>query len=328
MRRLVLGVAGLAWLAAAGTAGCATAPAWGIALEGNPVSAAGIAAYRASTGLTPRYVVVFQQWPEDPATGEFPLASVEAISSTGAIPVLTWEPMYYRANDGAETMVPAGRVTGGAYDRYLERFARAASATGKPIFIRFAHEMNLNRYHWGGTAAEYGPQSPERFKAMWRHVVDVFRRLQVTNVQWVFCPNCESVPGAGDPAITWNRASAYYPGDGYVDVLGMDGYNWGDTQTPEKNGWRSSWRSFGDTFGALHAELKRLAPGKPIYVFETASAASGGDKRTWLADMARTAAAWSLSGVIWFEANKEVDWRLMTALPPRALEPLRGTFAR
>lgn len=324
------------WLAvatlSAGLSACAqpvaeTKPRWGFALDGNPITATQLADVARESGQRPALVVFFQQWPEDPKSREFPRASLDAVTAAGAEPVITWEPMFYRARDGAETMIAADAITRGDYDGYIEAFARAVAEWKKPVLMRFAHEMNLNRYHWGGTAAEYGAASPERFRAMWRRVVDIFRRVQATNARWVFCPNCESVPGAGNPAAApWNTARAYYPGDDYVDVLGMDGYNWGDTQTPEKNGWRSAWRSFGGTFAALRAELRAIAPGKPLYVFETASAASGGDKRAWLAEMATTSAMWKLEGVVWFDVKKEVDWRLRTGVSAEELRPVREGF--
>lgn len=327
-RRFWAGIGLAALLGSVPAAAATTLPQWGVALDGNPITAAQIAAVKKQTGLAPGLVVFFQQWPEDPAARDFPRASLEAIAAAGALPVITWEPMYYRRADGAETMIPAQRITRGEYDQYVESFARAAAGWGRPVMIRFAHEMNLSRYHWGGSAAEYGPASPERFKAMWRHVVDIFRRLNATNVRWAFCPNCESVPGAGpnNPA-PWNTARAYYPGDAYVDALGMDGYNWGNTQTPEKNGWRSSWRGFADTFRELHGQLRALAPDKPLYVFETACAPTGGSKPAWLAELPAVAQRWKLAGVVWFEANKEVDWRLTTAAPPAALRPLQSGFS-
>jgi mannan endo-1,4-beta-mannosidase len=314
----------LAVAAAQPADGAASPPAWGVAVEGNPVAPAQLENVVAATGLKPALVLFFQQWPERPAEGAFPRASVDAIAAAGAVPVVSWEPMYYGAA-GVETMVTAEAIVRGDYDNYLAAFAREAAAWGHPLLIRFAHEMNLSRYHWGTAPAAYGPAGPLQYQVMWRHVVEVFRRTGAANVRWAFAPNCESVPGPGAGA-TWNTARAYYPGHDYVDVLGMDGYNWGDTQKPERNGWRSSWRSFGDTFRALRDELRALAPGKPLYVFETASAPTGGDKAAWLAEMTTTASAWGLAGVVWFEVSKEVDWRLRTGVPAAALEPLRRVF--
>lgn len=318
-------VAALFWV---GMSACSAGPEWGVALHGNPLSRPQLEDAARATGMAPRLVLFFQQWPERPAAGGFPRETLAAIADFGAQPVLTWEPMYYARVDGTETTIPAARIVGGDYDVYLEEFAREAAAWGRPLIIRFAHEMNLSRYHWGGSKEEFGPASPDRYRAMWRRVVDVFRRARATNVRWAFSPNCESVPGGGNPAAApWNTASAYYPGDDYVDLVGMDGYNWGETQTPERHGWRSTWRGFAETFGGLHTQLRALAPDKPVYVFETASAATGGNKAAWLAELARVARSWNLRAVVWFQVSKEVDWRIQTGVAPTALDPLRQAFS-
>lgn len=327
MRRGLL--AGLAALGAGIACGAETArPKWGVALEGQPVREEQIAAVTKETTLRPALIVFFQQWPERPEQRDFPRTTLETIVASGAEPVITWEPMFYRAADGAESMISAEAILSGRYDPYLRDYAEAAAAWARPVWIRFAHEMNLSRYHWGTGADQYGPASPEKFRAMWRHVVDVFRQARANNVRWVFCPNCESVPGAGNPqAAPWNTASNYFPGRDYVDAFGMDGYNWGDTQTPAKNGWQSSWRGFDSIFTPLRQELQRLDPTKPVYVFETSSATSGGDKGRWLAEMTTTANAWQLAGVVWFEVRKEIDWRLRAGVDAAALTPLKRGFA-
>ena len=304
-----------------------TKPRWGVALDGYPITAEQLATATRETTLAPRFVVFFQQWPEDAAHREFPLASLDAIAAAGAEPVITWEPMYYRRRDGAETMIPATRILAGDYDGYLEDCARRAAAWGRPLTIRFAHEMNLQRYHWGTTSADYGAASPAIYRDLWRHVVGVFRRVGAKNVRWAFCPNVESVPGAGNArGAEWNVARAYFPGAEWVDLLGVDGYNWGNSQTVAKQGWNSSWRGVADTFGRIRNELTELAPGKPFVIFETATAPGGGDKAAWLAELGRVANEWQLYGVAWFHANKEVDWRLHAAVAPKALAPLRASF--
>ena len=86
---------------------------------------------------------------------------------------------------------------------------------------------------------------------------------------WVFSPNVDSVPGDA-----WNQWTNYYPGDGYVDWMAFDGYNWGTVQTG------STWRSF----TASRARSTRArGRGKPIMIPEIASAEQGGDKAAWIA---------------------------------------------
>jgi hypothetical protein len=282
---------------------------WGAALDGYPITAAKLEKVEQELGFPPQIVLFYLQWPPLGEAGEFPQESLEAIWQRGAVPCLSWEPMYYQ-NHG-EVTVLYQQIAAGQYDSYLSAFARKAAAWGKPFIIRFAHEMNLERYHWGTGKDQYGPQSPEIYQQMFRYVVDLFRKVGAHKVLWAFCPNAESLPNpAHSPAASWNRARNYYPGDDYVDILGMDGYNWGTTQTPQKNGWESSWRSFQDIFAPMYQELRSLSPHKPLLIFETASAREGGDKALWIKEAIPVLRSWQVQGLIWFQVSKEVDWRL------------------
>lgn len=303
------------------TASAADAPWWGFALHGYPVTETRLAGLKYETGLAPHVVVFFLQWPSHGETGPFPEESLEAIWSQRALPCLTWEPMYYR--DGQEITILADEILGGKYDAYLRDFAEHARRWGRPFLIRFAHEMNLDRYHWGTDRGGYGPESPQIYQRMFRYVVESFRRFGAYNVRWAFCPNAESVP-YGDPSAVWNRPEAYYPGDDVVDVLGMDGYNWGMTKTREKDGWQSRWQTFGEIFENLYRSLTRLAPEKPVWVFETGSMNAGGDRTAWLREALSLAREWRLSGICWFQVDKEVDWRLDIRRDAEAVGIVRG----
>ncbi len=301
---------GLSTLGSAGASPpSGSSPFFGVALGGFPISPARLAEVKKAIRLAPTVVLFYLQWPASPREMMFPQSSLDAIWQQGAVPCLSWEPMYYR--QGQEVMVDHERIVGGEYDPYLEEFAKKAKSWGKPLLIRFAHEMNLERYHWGSSdKSKYGFGSPEIYQSMFRYVVTYFRKMGVENVWWVFCPNSESLPDPGRDQASWNRASNYYPGDGYVDILGMDGYNWGTTQTVKKDGWQSQWRTFRDIFEPLYRELKALSPRKPIIVCEIASTDQGGDKSTWIKEAWTTAQAWEVKGLIWFQLKKEVDWKI------------------
>ena len=177
--------------------------------------------------------------------------------------------------------------------------------------IRLAHEMNIDRYHWGTDRVGYGPKSPGIYRNMFQHVVSLFKKEEATNVLWVFCPNAESVPNASyDGTASWNVVKAYYPGDAYVDVMGMDGYNWGTAQQRERHGWTSQWRTARQIFQPLYEELTSLSPEKPLFVFETGCAHQGGDRLSWIRDALDTLSCWNVKGITWFQTFKEVDWRL------------------
>lgn len=284
---------------------------WGFALDGYPITEQKLQEVEEETGIRPDIIVFFLQWPDGPdaAASDFPRESLEAIWRRGAIPCITWEPMYYK--DGKEIMISHAQLLNGEYDRYIRRFAEDAAKWGRPVLIRFAHEMNISRYHWGTEENDYGPKNPSIYKRMFRYVVEIFRKAGARNVLWVFCPNAESVPNTSyDPSAIWNTVSGYYPGDKYVDILGVDGYNWGTTQKKEKHGWESRWRTFGDIFGPPCSELRAVAPLKPLIVFETATTGHGGSKTEWIADAVSASGRLGIEAIVWFQSNKEVDWRI------------------
>ena len=284
---------------------------FGVALDGFPITEERLKNVEDDIGVLPEIVVFFLQWPsiEGQGTAPFPGESLNAIWNTGAIPCLTWEPMYYR--DGHEVMVPFDAILNGDYDPYILGFARQSAMWKKPFMIRFAHEMNIERYHWGTKKEGYGPESPDIYKRMFQYVSTMFQEAGARNVLWVFCPNAESVPNTSyDPRASWNCVENYYPGDKYVDILGIDGYNWGTTQTKAKNGWDSHWRGFKEIFRPTYKKMRELAPGKPIFIFETSSVSQGGDKRLWIKNAFETARAWKLNGLVWFQVKKEYGWRM------------------
>jgi len=284
---------------------------FGVALDGFPITEERLKNVEDDIGVSPGIVVFFLQWPsiEGQGTAPFPGESLNAIWNTGAIPCLTWEPLYHR--DGHEVMVPFNAILNGDYDPYILRFARQSATWKKPFMIRFAHEMNVARYHWGTKKGVYGPESPDIYKRMSQYVSTIFQKAGAQNVLWVFCPNAESVPNTSyDPSAAWNRIKNYYPGDKYVDILGIDGYNWGTTQTKEKSGWKSQWKGFRTIFEDTYQKLREVAPGKPIFIFETASVNQGGDKCLWIKEAFNTVAEWKVNGLIWFQATKECDWRI------------------
>ena len=127
-------------------------------------------------------------------------------------------------------------------------------------------------------------------------MVDLFRAAGATNVGWIWDPNAD-----------WNAASvyaSYYPGDAYVDWVGMDGYNWGTTTS---DGWLTPVQVFGRSYAAL-----RSLTAKPIIIEETGSTEQGGSKADWIDELAATIPAQfpAVRAVVWFQRNKETDWRV------------------
>jgi beta-mannanase len=115
-------------------------------------------------------------------------------------------------------------VAAGKLDDYIRQYARDAKVYGQPLFISpICKEFNGN--WWYNCSPKANPALTEAdFVNAWRRVVDIFRQEGVTNVAWVWVPN--SITKA-PPSWEADNAAAYYPGDDYVDWMGVDHYDYG-----------------------------------------------------------------------------------------------------
>jgi hypothetical protein len=119
----------------------------------------------------------------------------------GTIPMVSW---------GVD--FTGGKVADGSQDAYLRTQAKAVAAYGKPVFLRLDWEMNGSWYpEWDSAAV-----SPQAYIASWRHIWKVFQQQGATNAAFVWCPNVGDLGG--------QHWTAWYPGDEYVDWVGLDAY--------------------------------------------------------------------------------------------------------
>ncbi|MDP1881114.1 MAG: glycosyl hydrolase, partial [Parachlamydiaceae bacterium] len=178
---------------------------WGFSVEGFPLSKNQLIQLEQDTGIKSKLIQFYLQWPllKDPYTTIH--STLEAIDSLGAIPCIKWEPMTLYKNN-SENIILYQSIMNGHYDDYMQKVANELKNWKKTLIIRFAHEMNIKRYHWGTTEDEYGPNSPEIYIKMFRYIVSFFKKNNVDNVLWAFCPNVDSIPNE-----SWNQIKNYYP---------------------------------------------------------------------------------------------------------------------
>jgi hypothetical protein len=213
----------------------------------------------------------------------FPTEAERWDLQSGRIPMISWN----------GKPVTTTTIAAGQYDALIKQRARATKALGQPVLIRWFWEMDGNK------KAEFAG-TPEEYIAAWQHIVTVFRREGADNVSWVWCPNAS--------AFNDGEAQKFYPGDDFVDWTCADGYNW----APGRAG--DEYRSFKDIFGGFYgwAALQN----KPIMVGEFGvQERNPGDKAQWITD-ARESIKTDfplLRALVYFNANKDYDWRLGTS---------------
>lgn len=239
----------------------------GVVRPGAPKDPSAIDAHNRTVGADADVVTWFEKF------GEYGIekSKIENVQSRGATPHITLEP------EG----VSLESIAGGGSDDWIDDFAAtlAEASPDDPVLVRFAHEMNGGWFPWG--------EQPEDYKAAFRRVS---KRIEETapNAEMVFCPNVDF------------PIEDYYPGNEYVDWLGLDGYNQNGDQSPE------------DLFADSYEELTALDADKPVMIGETASTEYPG-KGEWIRDLYTQAIPEEMPRirlVVYFDVDKERDWRI------------------
>ena len=196
----------------------------------------------------------------------------------------------------------------GVHDAYLRRIAAHARAYPYQVFVRPWPEMNGDWQDFQPTAAgtEKHGGTPAQFIAAWRHVVTTVRDAGGDNIKWVFNPTADTYPETTDVRIIW-------PGAEYVDVLGLDGYNWGV-------GGPFRWRSFAEIFHVQYTRLTALHPSAPVWICEFGSKEPAIDdgapvdpthsKAAWVRTALASTAFPRITTLVAFQVRKERDWRV------------------
>jgi len=162
------------------------------------------------------------------------------------------------------------------------------------MYLSIGSEMNGKWRKW------YSPGP--LFKTMHRNIVDRVRSVLPrddsvkTHLQIIWTVNNVDV---GKKERT---AESFYPGDNYVDWVGVDGYNWA--------GKKYKWQSPKTAFGSMIRRLKKIGKGKPLAVVEIGVGTKAGVKKKnkWIADALKYLKGRKVRLLSWFNQNKETDW--------------------
>jgi beta-mannanase len=246
-------------------------------------------AYSARVGRMPSVVSTYR----DMEYSMLNTSQMSSVAARGAVPLVTVEP--WDASNPGDPGYSLRNIANGAFDTWFAAGADAARAWGKWFYLRFAPEMNLPSEPWG---TGRNGNTVQDFVDAWRHVHGIFVSRGATNAKWVWAPNVFSSSGSAA------NFAPYYPGSDVVDVLGLDGYNWGSLDV---------WQTWTQVFGSSYDALCQLDAVKPVMISETASTELGGNKAAWITSAytreipSRTP---RVKIVIWFDQNKETDWRV------------------
>jgi hypothetical protein len=231
------------------------------------------------------------------------------LAAGGRVLLYAWEPHCTKRGCISFRDICHGRV-----DPYLESVAASMKRFPYTIYVRPWAEMNAywSPYQPGSKRPRAGTLN--EFKAAWRYLYDFFRNRDVHNLKFVFTPDVGTDPRNVPIKDLWPGRDPK-DGHGYVDVLGMDGYNWGDS----KSAGGEEWREFEDLFAEMYAVLTALDPQAPVWVCEFGSKEpekddgtksspappdDAHDKGKWIRNMFRSTAFPRLEGLAYYSSYK------------------------
>lgn len=244
---------------------------FGVALDKVPDQLGPLTSYTAQVGKQPNLLEYYAEW-----GAGFDASAVRRAWQNGSMTLMSWEPKDVSLKD-----IAAGRSDG-----YLRAYAAAVLKLNLPVVIDFADEFNGHWDAWGTQNV-----TPAEYVAAYRHMHDVFDEGGAANVIWAWSPNIVNpVPSV--------KLKPYYPGDAYVDWVGIVGYfTVGATDT------------FSGVFGPTVDEVRSFTS-KPFIIIETASEAGRASEVEELFN--GVAGRDDFLGFIWFNFAKRADWRLQT----------------
>jgi len=228
----------------------------------------------------------------------FPMALARGLKARKITPFIWWQPTD-PSNPAAGTYERYQNIIKGKHDQYIRGWAKAAKSFGKPVIVRFMHEMNGNWFPWSIGNFD---NNPKRFKQAWQHVVKIFRQVGARNVKFVWSP------------YSWGKGkySVIYPGNAYVDYVGVTSLNWGGTR------WKSLTGLLERPMGALRkiSRTRSNPKGKPVILPEVGSNWDG-DKAGWIRSGYKAAyKKWPvIRAMVYFDYDTtpvgQPDWRLI-----------------
>ena len=272
-------------------------------------------------GKNQSVVVLFTDWCDGNSYNLFN-HQIPNIWNTGHIPLITWEMKPCGSATVTDITVRIGR--NGEFDAYIWSFGNQlkkwlsgpdgiyGNGDDRRVYLRPGHEMNGNWYPW---SAAMGGSTPNDYIHAFQHTHNLMVNsmgLDLNHVQWVWCVNNADVGGF--------RAEEYWPGDQFVDWIGIDGYNFGTSQS-----W-STWVWPNQIFDEMFARVRALAPYKPLSINEYGSSTKSpwynpdiDSKTNWLRKMCDYIKDHNVKMASYFNIEKETDWSVFGGANGNAL---------
>ncbi|WP_432832712.1 glycosyl hydrolase [Dactylosporangium sp. CA-092794] len=202
----------------------------------------------ASQGQHPNIVNEYYAWGDTSIS-----ALLNSARSQGATPFIEMEPWTQSSASNCTVSMSGIASNASSNVTYEKAIGTAIANFGHPVILTFAHEFNVSgQYPWavGGGCNT----SSSQWISAWKSVVTNVNSTAGQNAYWMWAPNADTGGSTQSPAPWW-------PGGGYVDMVGIDGYP--DTE------WGSQFGTFSGEFGRTFSDIRGAGWSGPIFISET-----------------------------------------------------------
>jgi len=190
-------------------------------------------------------------------------------------------------------------IMDGTYDADIGNVASTLDGLGRPVFIRWGHEMEdvTGRYPWAS-------QDADGYIKAYRYFVDHCRPWSHGRFYFVWSPKGRSA------------MSAYYPGADYVDYVGVSLYGlerWDILHSGKA-------MDFNDRFRGIYSYASIY--NKPVMIAELCVAGDAAYRHLWLSEAAAAPTAFPrLRIIVYFNAKDPAPWPGGYGSPDWRIEP-------
>lgn len=307
--RVAIGISASAIAALAASAGMADGPGASdntVAQVSEPKVSLGVYDPHGTFGDSPEVAIehIFMPWKEvDWATLQ---AADEYAARRGRDLLISVEPWSWSGKNTLTKETLAEAIALGEFDAEIDSFCQAAGGLASRATIRWGHEMDdtADRYTWSGL-------SPENYVNAYRYFVTQCRK-SAPQASFMWSPK-------GEP-----NAASYYPGDAYVDsvgisVFGLQAYD--REELGRDRGFRDAMRERYDRVAGF---------GKPVVAAEFGFSGESNYLGLWAAEMTCSDEEFpQLEAIVYFNdvethpwpgAHGTPDWRVTPDLFERECE--------
>jgi hypothetical protein len=226
----------------------------GVTGEEDDITPQLVAEYEDAAGRPAAWIYFSHNWYKGPA---FPRSTVDWIVAQHKLPFIRLMLRSGNENPCPDPRYTIAAINRGDFDQDLKAWAKVAQSYRSDLIVEWGTEMNGEWFAWN---AKWNGKATgaNQFQDAFRRIVKIIRDDSgAHNTTWVFHAN-----DSDEPADDWNKVEKYYPGDAYVDWLGLSVYG---AQEPKRS---EACLPFAPRMKESHDRLHSLAPAKPIFLLE------------------------------------------------------------